>query len=162
MTRALDTEVKQGLAPIDLLVVDVMKYIPASCYISYSKQYPTAGLGLFAKEMIPKGAFLGNYMGRICDKNHKGPYVFHVSVPGSTEFSIDGENVHESNFTRFINCSLSEDHENVMVITCGNKGFMHGKLCFYAKRDISINEEIAFDYGEEYVKALKKNIEEQK
>ena len=159
MQRQIDDTVKQILQPIDPSVIDKIKYIHPSCYISYSTQYPNAGLGLFAKEQITKGTFLGNYVGRIHDASHKGPYAFHVRVLDGTdykEWSVDGENVHESNFTRFINCALSDEHENVMVITCQNEGALKGKLMFYAKENICKDAELAFDYGIEYKKVLRK------
>lgn len=153
----LDINVKKSLKPIDPNIIDMIRYIPDSCYISYSKQYPAAGLGVFAKKKIQKGTFLGNYVGRICDADHKGPYAFHVSVPNGKEsnvWSIDAQNVHQSNFTRFINCALLKEHENVMIITCQNEGIFKGKLMFYAKRDISKDEELAYDYGIEYRNVL--------
>ena len=157
MQKTLSDSVKHTLQPVDLTVIDKIMYIHPSCYISYSIQYPNAGLGLFARKNIPQGTFLGNYVGTICDADHKGPYAFHVCVPNGTEskeWSVDGQNIHESNFTRFMNCALSEEHENVMVVTCTNEGALKGKLMFYAKRDIHQDEELAFDYGIEYKNVL--------
>ena len=45
-------------------VIDVPRYLPSYLEIRYSK-IPDGGMGVFAKQDIPKGTFLGNYMGFI-------------------------------------------------------------------------------------------------
>lgn len=143
------------LEVIDQSLIDKTRYMPSNVYLDYSKKYPKAGLGVFAKEVIKQGSFLGNYVGEICDKNHKGPYVFTVIVNGE-QIKIDAIDINKSNYTRYMNCALNPQDENVIIIRCKNEGFMNGKLCFFAKKNIPIDEELCFDYGEEYKAQLLK------
>lgn len=144
-----------NLGVIDESLIDKTRYIPSNVYLDYSKKYYKAGLGVFAKETIKQGSFLGNYVGEICDKNHKGAYVFSVIMNGK-QITIDGKDINKSNYTRYINCALDEQDENVIVVRCNNEGFMNGKICLFAKKDIAIDEELCFDYGEEYKAQLLK------
>lgn len=141
------------LEVIDQSLIDKTRYMPTNVYLDYSKIYPNAGLGVFAKEIIKKGSFLGNYVGEIRDKDHKGPYVFSVIVNGE-QLKIDSIDINKSNYTRYMNCALNQQDENVIVIRCENEGLMNGKLCFFAKRNILIDEELCFDYGDEYKEKL--------
>lgn len=159
------------MEPINIDVVDVPQYIPDFLSIKYSK-IPNAGLGLFANKDIPKGTFLGNYHGEMfynkaekanCPDNH---YFF--STPN---FLIDGSDVTKSNFSRFMNCCYNNDVENVLVInyknpgkscvftkTNGEKVDINNYVFFYAKRNIVKNEELLFDYGEEFRRKLNINM----
>lgn len=143
------------LEVIDRTLIDKTRYMPSNVYLDYSKKYPKAGLGVFAKEVIKQGTFLGNYVGEIRDKNHKGPYVFSVIVNGE-KLKVDAIDINKSNYTRYMNCALNQQDENVICIRCDNEGFMNGKLCFFVKKDISIDEELCYDYGKEYREQLLK------
>ena len=156
------------MEPINIDVVDVPQYIPEFLSIKYSKM-PNAGLGIFANMDIPKGTFLGNYHGEMfynkanCPDNN---YLF--STPN---FLIDGADVNKSNFSRFMNCCYNNDVENVLVTnytnpgkscvftkTNGEKVDINNYVFFYAKRNIVKNEELLFDYGEEFRRKLNINM----
>jgi len=149
---------------VNINVVDVPQYIPDFLSIKYSK-IPNAGLGLFANSDIPQGTFLGNYMGEVYHNKAACPdndYIFRTD-----NFMIDGLDVTKSNFSRFMNCCTNNDVENVLVIkyvnpgkSCvftkknGEKIDINNYVFFYAKRKILSDEELLFDYGEEYRQKL--------
>jgi SET domain-containing protein len=149
---------------ININVVDIPQYIPESVYIDYSK-IPNAGLGIFAKIDIKKGAFIGNYMGEIYDSNTElvqNDYIF-TSHRKSGPFRIDGYNIQKTNFARFMNCCTNTDVENIQGIRyeADNTGSsfvrrdnvlidIDGYIFFFAKRDIKKGEELLYDYGEVY------------
>ena len=81
------------------------------------------GLGIFAKENIRKGKFLGNYVGEILDNNNleKNEYKFKTIIDSEKKI-INSVDLNKSNWTRFMNSSLGDDKiENVICITCNNK-----------------------------------------
>lgn len=152
---------------VNINVVDVPKYIPSFVNIGYSK-IPNAGLGIFANTRINKGAFLGNYMGEICDADNGLPnsdYLF-TSKSQTKTFSIDGANIETSNYTRFINCSaIGTDNvvavrhrdatkASVYVTTAGKRIDIDGYIFLFAARDIEPGEELLYDYGISYRKRL--------
>ena len=68
---------KLVLESIDINIIDKVAYIPSFLELNYSS-ITNAGLGIFAKENIRKGKFLGNYVGEILD-NNKGGLLFKVN-----------------------------------------------------------------------------------
>ena len=157
-----------NLELIDINVVDVPKYIPDFLQIKYSN-IPNAGLGIFTNKGVKAGTFLGNYMGEIIKDeqniNESSAYIFN-----SNRFIIDAYDIEKSNYTRFINCSSSneDEKENVMVIRYASKNTnssvfttkngkqidIEGYIFFFAKRHIEEGEELLFNYGDSYRKKL--------
>lgn len=157
---------KLVLEHIDINIIDRVAYIPSFLELNYSS-IKNAGLGIFAKDKIPKGKFLGNYVGEILDGNNleKNQYIFDTII-GSEKKKIDGVDLNKSNWTRFMNSSLGDDKiMNVICITCNNKDIynksnsekicLNGYIIFYAKKDIKVGEELLFDYGLNYNNRLK-------
>lgn len=152
------------MEPVNINVVDVPRYIPDFLSIKYSK-IPNAGLGLFANSDIPQGTFLGNYMGEVYHNKaacRDNDYIFRTD-----NFMIDALDVTKSNFSRFMNCCNNNDVENVLVIKYVNPGKscvftktngeeidINNYVFFYAKRKILSDEELLYDYGEEYRQKL--------
>ena len=97
------------------------------------------GLGLFAEEIIPKGACIIEYTGRPATKqeieSNMGKYLFWTS--NST--MING--VSRNNTARYINHSCKPNCE----IELQNK-----KIYVFAEKKIRKGEELTFDYGDEY------------
>lgn len=155
--------------PIDIELIDKTKYIPDFLEISYSKNFEKAGLGIIAKKNIKKGIFLGNYTGEIHSK-HKCRYnncMYNFNtIKGNKDVNICAQDLNLSNWTRFMNSSLSNDDiENVTVISCdnnetyikknGDKVNLNGSIIFYAKKNIFIGEELLYNYGVNYNNILK-------
>lgn len=100
-----------------------------------------AGLGLFALEPIPKGAFIIEYVGEVISAEEgdrraaKNRYIFAVDET----HDIDGSP--RWNLARYINhsCRPNADAEEI-----------GGRVFIKAKRDIMLGEEITYDYGREY------------
>jgi len=150
-------------------VIDVPRYLPSYLEIRYSK-IPDGGMGVFAKQDIPKGTFLGNYMGFIYTGDRlstiKGnSYQFDTVIRGQNAI-IDAIDVNKSNWTRFMNCALAEQDENVCVMKnkCsettdyfngdGKKIELDGAIVFFACVDIAAGEELLYNYGERYKNKL--------
>lgn len=97
------------------------------------------GRGLFAQEDLPRGACLIEYIGRPATpaqmKANTGKYLFWTS----DTTMIDG-NIKE-NLARFINHSC---RPNCEVDQRGRRLFI------FAKRLINADEELTYDYGDEY------------
>ena len=150
-------------------IVDVPRYLPTFLEIRYSK-IPNGGMGVFAKRDIPKGTFLGNYMGFVYMGDRlntlKGnSYQFDTVIRGQDAI-IDAIDVNVSNWTRFMNCALLEQDENVTVmknkciepsdyLNCnGKKIELDGAIVFFACGDIAAGEELLYNYGERYKNKL--------
>lgn len=142
------------LEPINLEYIDIPKWIHKDVYISYSN-IKNAGLGIFAKNDIQAGTFLGEYMGEIVEHFENDDYVMDYY----NNKWISGKNINYSNYTRFINCSFDNSSENIIVIDMendffyNNKNLKHRKF-FFANRLIQKNEELLFYYGDAYAKKL--------
>jgi len=120
------------------------------------------GMGLFAKERIPAGAFLMEYSGERIDAeeyyrryyaedgswDQAAGYVVEVN---ENEF-IDGANS-DCSVSRFINHSSDPNVELVIAHRPG--GFAH----LYTNRQIEVGQELSFSYGEEYWAAMGINPE---
>ncbi len=145
---------------IDVYLIDESRLIPRFISIKESKIH---GKGIFCKKKIKKGTFLGNYMGNILNYKKTGPYIFH-SIKENKLISIDATDIEQSNWTRYMNCSLNDKSENVTsYFLTNNQTYLknnqpinlEGYIVFYANRDIEKHEELMYNYGEEYVDILK-------
>jgi hypothetical protein len=156
-----------ALEPINLAFIDRTQFIPDFLEIRYSS-IDGAGLGIFAKQPIAKGTFLGNYVGKPIPLNKSvdhelstNVYLFHTVV-NQEHVILDARRLEDSNWTRFMNCSCGAHTDNVLAIRCENTGIyqksnntyicLHGKIMLYTSRDIQIGEELFFDYGPSYKK----------
>jgi len=97
------------------------------------------GKGLFANELIPKGKFIIEYIGkdvkREDQENAKGKYLFATG----RGLMIDG-NIKE-NVARFINHSCNPN--------CEADG-PRGRVYIRSLKAIKAGEELTYDYGKEY------------
>lgn len=144
---------------IDINLIDIPKHIPKFIEIKKSKIH---GLGAYAKKDIPRGTFLGNYMGKINKEVITGPYIFH-SIRNEEIISIDATKKTQSNWTRYMNCSNQHQTENVTCFYLTNKEDyiknnkkvnLEGYIVFYSNRDIQKGEELLYYYGDNYAEML--------
>tara|TARA_B100001250_G_C19648616_1_gene721578 strand:+ start:215 stop:682 length:468 start_codon:yes stop_codon:yes gene_type:complete len=142
--------------------IDVVCHRPSFIKI---KSSPLHGKGAYAARKIKKGSFLGNYMGRISPKTATGQYVFH-SFREHQKIAIDASDLHYSNWTRWMNCSTSNQNENVDSYYLTNRESvsinsttqtLEGYIVFYANRDINPGEELLYYYGDYYATLLEIN-----
>ncbi|MES2430270.1 MAG: SET domain-containing protein-lysine N-methyltransferase [Bacteroidota bacterium] len=120
---------------------------------------PKAGLGLYTKKFIPKGAFIAEYKGKIrtwkevnflhCDNR----YIFYVN----RNKVIDALGYKKS-FARYTNDA--EGLKKIKGIT-NNADFIddNGRIYIEATKDILPGQEIFVSYGKEYWKTIKQNGE---
>ena len=97
-------------------------------------------------------------MGQISNEFITGPYVFH-SQKKNNVISIDASDINQSNWTRYMNCSINKNTENVKSYFLTNKeNYMRGNntlnlegyIIFYTNRDIKKGEELMYYYGNAY------------
>ena len=133
-------------------LINIKKQIPKFINIKKSNIH---GEGAFAKKNILKGQFLGNYMGDISHHPIEDNGYIYKSFKNNKEIYINAYPKSKSNWTRYMNCSLNEKEENVIVIKLENEDHnLDGLILFFAKRNIKIDEELLYDYGETYSKKL--------
>jgi SET domain-containing protein len=98
-----------------------------------------AGLGLYAKDDIPKGICFIEYFGRVIkgeeEYTSNSKYLFEVH----TRKTIDGRA--RENTARYINHSCKPNAEPETH---------KGRVFIFSKRNIKSGEEICYDYGKEY------------
>ena len=110
-------------------------------YIHFTvrKARPGLGRGLFAVAPIRKGGFVLEYTGNRITTAHadslKTRYLFEIN----REWTVDGSP--RSNVARYMNHSCDPNCE------CELRS---GRIFIYAARDIQEEEELTFDYGDEY------------
>ena len=107
------------------------------------------GMGVFAKEPIAAGAWVGKYEGTLTTSEEtmarygsdlpSASYVF--SVDPDRDLSIDAQN--STHFSRFFNHA---EHGNLRVEV--DVDLLH--VDFFADSNIGVGEEMCFDYGVEY------------
>jgi hypothetical protein len=111
---------------------------------------PGAGKGLFTKKIIPKGARIAEYKGKISTwkevDHHDGlnAYIFYIN----RNHVIDGSK-HKKAFARFVNDAKGSEKRAGLINNC--KYVVDGLRVFLeSKKEISANEEILAGYGKEY------------
>jgi hypothetical protein len=108
---------------------------------------PDIGQGLFAKESIPEGAYIGEYIGIVRTNHSLSPisdYCFRYPVPDSIgrDFVVDAIC---GNLTRFINHSFKP---NLIPKYAYVNGFYH--LVFFAGEPIVKGTQLTYNYGRHY------------
>lgn len=110
---------------------------------------PTKGFGIFTKNRILRGVFIGYYDGirhPSPNINPKNPcYFTYCNVNGEEIGSVDGQNLTFSNFSVFINDGNPNRY---------NVGFIshNYQILVVSLRDIEAGEELVGSYGDQYWK----------
>ncbi|MEX2233981.1 MAG: SET domain-containing protein-lysine N-methyltransferase, partial [Cyclobacteriaceae bacterium] len=119
---------------------------------------PNSGKGLFTKILIPKGAQIVEYKGRISswkdvkDEDGKNAYIFYV-----TRNHVINALPVKSALARYANDArglvrIKGVTNNCDYITYGKKAYIE------SKKDIPAGSEILVDYGTDYWKVIRENI----
>jgi SET domain len=149
--------------------------LPESAFEIKASLIPNAGQGLFAANTIPKDMYLMDYAGELLSEEEyfirypsgQGRYVASVNepipLPGlgilSQPTYIDAIHPPSSldqstnRLARYMNSLTIQDGANVYWRK-QRYGPQGGRMHLYALRDISMGEELCFDYGENYWGAL--------
>lgn len=111
---------------------------------------PNAGLGVYTKRAIPRGALVGEYSGELLnalDLRERYPpkldparYIFSTEWP---DVFIDGARP-DSGIERWINDGGDEQYQNVEARGLG------ARVLLYATRNIARGEELFLSYGAAY------------
>ena len=121
-----------------------------------SSTIKNAGMGCFAMEEIPKGS-KSRYHGVFRTKNSnivEPSYswsIYKYNNKGITKYKtlmgyLDALNVKYSNWTRYVNCAMTNNENNM------EPEQHYDKLYYISLRDIKPGEELFIDYGTEYRK----------
>ncbi len=118
---------------------------------------PGAGKGLFTKKVIPKGARIVEYKGKITTwkevdhDNGLNAYIFYIN----RNHVIDGSK-HKKALGRFANDAKGSKNPNGLSNNC--KYVVDGLRVFLeSKKEILANEEILAGYGKEYWEVIRVN-----
>eukprot|EP00971_Amphidinium_carterae_P066574 1318358-Amphidinium_carterae.1 len=135
------------------------------------------GLGVFAVEALHANRFLGCYGGVLCDEadvaQSESAYLFSI---GSMK-CLDAENPDSEyvNWTRYMNHSACRPTVRAVVrhgpatshtVLVGDDGWQEvqvpngPRVEFWTLRKVEGGEELTFNYGEDYAKALKLRLEQ--
>lgn len=113
------------------------KYVPGAWQLSVKRS--NAGLGLFAGTVIPKGACVIEYTGRVLSEaeteHSRSKYLFEISK----KKTIDGKPA--INKAGYINHACRPNCEAKIHA---------GRVFVMALRNIRPGEELTYDYGKEY------------
>lgn len=113
-----------------------------------------AGMGIYALEDIPEGA-VGQYKGVPRIENYTNMYYSWVvksfdpqeGLPDDSDlymYYIDATDLSRSNWTRYVNCGMKNDDNNM------DQEQVYDKIYYTVTRDIKAGEELYVDYGEDY------------
>jgi len=130
---------------------DCYKYIKIKIAASTIKE---AGMGIYALENIPDGA-VGQYKGIPRVEDDTNMYYAWVvksfdpveGLPDDADtymYYIDATDFKRSNWTRYVNCGMTNKHNNM------DQEQVYDKIFYTATRNIKEGEELFVDYGEEY------------
>jgi len=112
-------------------------YVPGAFVLRVGRS--SAGLGLYATELIPKGACIIEYVGRRVTKEEeetsKSKYLFEIREG----FTLDGKP--KWNKAGYINHSCRPNAETEIY---------KDRVFVMARKAIKPGEEITYDYGKEY------------
>jgi uncharacterized protein len=135
------------LIGIPSLVVTRRLYERNGNHQNFSVKRTPRGLGLFTRALIPRGALVVEYTGRLLPAEEAyrrgGRYLFEVN----SKWIIDGKG--RENISRYINHSCTPNCE---PRTRGRR------VLIYAIRRIRAGEELSYDYGKEYFDDLIKPV----
>ncbi|KAJ8679786.1 hypothetical protein QAD02_015573 [Eretmocerus hayati] len=113
---------------------------------------PEKGWGLKTLRPIPKGTYVCEYVGEIisdleADLREDDSYLFDLDNRDGETYCIDARRY--GNIARFINHSCSPNLLPVRVFI-DHQDLRFPRIAFFANRDIDVDEELGFDYGEKF------------
>lgn len=114
-----------------------------------------AGLGIFTKVDLPKGAYLSTYKGKeLTPKEYyQSPkeldYVWEIlDTNGKPLKYIDAGVIRNSNFLRYINHPLNKKMQNVRAVQVGEN------IIYETSKRVKKGDELLVNYGPQYSKFL--------
>ncbi|KAK0089007.1 hypothetical protein PV325_009758 [Microctonus aethiopoides] len=110
------------------------------------------GWGLRTLRHISKGAYVCEYVGEIisdseADHREDDSYLFDLDNRDGETYCIDARRY--GNLARFINHSCAPNLLPVRVFV-EHQDLHFPRIAFFANRDIEVDEELGFDYGEKF------------
>ncbi len=131
-----------------LFELDIEAGSVAPVFIGWSE--PLASYGLFAREPLPKGTFIGTYTGLVRRRRwlylgrNDYCFMYPTALWSFCSYTIDAQSC--GNETRYINHAAS--YANVEALGIFTLHKMH--ILIRALRDIPQGEELLLDYGKKY------------
>lgn len=112
-----------------------------------------AGVGCFAKTMIPHGTLMGPYKGRYMNRKQRnrlsnGTFIWKIN----DDRYVDGIDHRENNPLRYVNgakTKIQKSKINCIVKMIGSSP-QNEKVFYMATKDIKPNEELIISYGSTY------------
>lgn len=112
-----------------------------------------AGLGIFAKTMIPRGTIIGPYHGRYMNLKQRnrvkdGTYIWKIH----DDLFVDAKKYKKNNPLRYVNgakTKLQKEKINCAVKFLGTDPY-HMKVYYITTKNILPGEELIISYGDTY------------
>jgi len=110
------------------------------------------GWGVRASQPISKGSYVCEYIGEIitdfeADQREDDSYLFDLDNKDGDTYCIDARRY--GNIARFVNHSCDPNLIPVKVFI-DHQDLKFPRIAFFAVRDIEVNEELSFDYGDKF------------
>ena len=115
---------------------------------------PKAGLGIFATETISIRTRMGPYKGilirgSVDNLPNESGYLWQIKRGvGKTVWYIDGEDLTEANWLRYVNCARHENEQNLVAYQ------YKGRIYYRSFKVIYPGDELLVYYGDQYAKQL--------
>ncbi|XP_023019599.2 histone-lysine N-methyltransferase EHMT2 [Leptinotarsa decemlineata] len=110
------------------------------------------GWGVKTLRFIPKGSYVCEYVGEIltdveADRREDDTFFFDLDNRGLESFCVDAK--YYGNFARFINHSCTPNLQPIKVFT-DHQDLRFPRIALFAFKDITLGEELSFDYGKKF------------
>lgn len=153
---------KPEIIEVTLQPVDPSEKDPITVKVEITtSKIPGAGNGIIAASKIKKGYMhqyegewipielddqctVSEYRWTVYEYDENGKPINDTDVIGI----VDGYDLNCSNWTRYVNCSLTKDSANLIQLQ------FYNKVYYATKRDIEVGEELLVWYGETFAKIL--------
>ncbi|XP_029597164.1 histone-lysine N-methyltransferase PRDM9 [Salmo trutta] len=112
---------------------------------------PGAGLGVFNHgHSVTQGTHYGPYEGELTDKelDMESGYSWVIYKSKQRDEYIDGKRDTHSNWMRYVNCTRSEEEQNLVAFQ------YRGGILYRCCKPIAVGEELLVWYGEKYARDL--------
>lgn len=107
-----------------------------------------AQFGVFAMKPLAKRTCFGPYEGIRRRTNRGNGYTWKVYGRNGEAYMVDARPLEQSNWMRYVNCSPTEDQQNLVAFQ------RNGNVYFRTLRDINACEELVVWYGNSFAKDL--------
>ncbi|XP_046861825.1 zinc finger protein 436-like [Xenia sp. Carnegie-2017] len=131
---------------------NAMKTLPKDLYIK-TATIPNAGRGVFTKKKVKMNTRFGPYRGEVlslkdAEDGRDPSYMWEIVQGGKVVYCIDGKDLAQGNWMRFVNCARFEEEQNIIAYQ------YNGEIYYRVYKEIEADKEFLVWYGDEYAEQL--------